>query len=143
MGMSATVYLISEEAYQAAYDEDLDLFDTSSDIDPIELDQAWHAIHYLITGDAELTLLSGGAEVTEEAFAHSPESVAIVWNAIQARGLEGFEKLYSHENFNEKEIYPNGWDETGFDYIKNYLTDFLKYIELAVSRNEGLFVVIA
>ena len=143
MGMSATVYLISEEAYQAAHDGDLDSFDTSLDIDPIELDKAWHAIHYLITGDTELTLLKGGAEVVEEAYAHSPKLVAFIWKKIQEKTLEEFAASFSFDDFNKQEIYPNGWDETGYDYIENYLVSFLEFIELAVSRNEGLFIVIA
>jgi len=62
MGVGARLHAISQEFYEAALAGDIndEMLPPGEVIECVDLESAWHAMHYLITGDLSLTFLLGG-----------------------------------------------------------------------------------
>ena len=78
MGVEASIHAISRASYAAAQRGDLSELEVDSSVEILDLDKAWHAIHYLLTGDSKLTFLLTGTQiedVEEHCEVHSPDSI--------------------------------------------------------------------
>jgi hypothetical protein len=149
MSLLACIYLISLDAYSCVLRGD-DAAIAAGDVEGIaaELDKAWHAIHYLVTGDSEKTLLSGGVqmkEVSEHCEAHSPEAIRALHHRLSSTSVPAIMANFDAEVFNAKEIYGGpGWDDSDWtrDYIEKHLRTFISVIGQAAGQNKGVLVVI-
>jgi hypothetical protein len=110
------------------------------------LDKAWHAIHYLVTGDCEFTLLTGGVQmecVSEHCEAHSPESIRALHHQLSSTSIPAIMANFDAEVFNAKEIYGGpGWDNSARDYVEEHLETFVSVIGQAAEQDKGILVVI-
>jgi hypothetical protein len=146
MGVRATIYLISPDAYQAAVRQDLAAFDTDHEI-AADLDKGWHAIHYLVTGDHEFRFLIGGVQleaVSEPCEAHSPESIAALNQRLAKTTAEVLMAKFDPELFNTHNIYQGPWNAAyKASYIHQHLTKFISVVRQAAEQGKGIFVVLA
>lgn len=143
MGMCAHIYLISSDAYAAALRGDIEAFDTGSQGIVADLDKAWHAIHYLVTGDRELRFLIGGVQiqsVSEPFEAHSPESIRALHKRLNATSISALMANFDAGVFNTHDIYSGPWDATAADYIKGHLASFIATVRLAADQGKGIAV---
>jgi hypothetical protein len=109
MGLTAGVQAISRRTYEAALASRGVDFVVDSSCEVLDLDKAWHAIHYLATGDASLTFLLSGkqiAGVLEHCEVHSPESVSALHAAMAARPVESIMAGFQPVKFSALKIYP-------------------------------------
>ncbi|HYQ43855.1 MAG TPA: YfbM family protein [Polyangiaceae bacterium] len=95
----------------------------------LDIDKAWHAIQFLLTGDpwkgaAPLqNAVMGGTELGEEDVGYGPArslSAAEVQAVAQALGSISGEQLWSRfdaQAFSAAEIYPQGWESDGREYV--------------------------
>lgn len=145
MGLRASIYLTPSEAHSAIQSGDIELFSICEDIDPVELDKSWHALHYLITKDTQLSFLTGGIQfpdVDEICISHAPSDIANLYDCLSTLSTINFLEHYSAEQFNRMGIYAGPWDEEGYSYIEPYLIQFLQLLAVAKKKGFGLFVVI-
>jgi hypothetical protein len=147
MGLYAHIYLISLDAYSCVLSGDIAAI-AAGDMEGMaaDLDKAWHAIHYLVTGDCELTLLAGGVQmkdVSEHCEAHSPESIRALRLRLSSTSIPAMMANFDAEVFNAKEIYGGpGWDDSARDYIEKHLKTFISVIGQAAGQGKGILVVL-
>ena len=108
----------------------------------IDLDQAWHGIHFTLTGSPDAGcypldfLVGGGIEVGTASGdfgpprAFSPDEVREIWRSFQPMTREVFRDQFSAGALAENQIYPkNLWDpssECDLDYLLPYFSRVLK-----------------
>ncbi len=147
MSMTANVYLISQAAYNSATEGNLENFQLQSDAESVNLDKAWHAIHYLITGDPSLNFLLTGSQVKgiDELFeVHSPDDISDLKRKLSEKFVSKLISSYQPKEFNALNIYGGpGWDGSSVKYIEQYLTVFLDILKEATKRGDGIAVSIS
>ena len=122
----------------------------------LDVDKAWHGIHYLLTGDAwggEAPLANvvlGGKEVGDDV-GYGParyltvDEVRVAVDALKDITPDDLRSRYVASDLSENEIYPDIWDDPGDDavgYLVSYygaLRDY--YIAAAESSNAMLIYV--
>jgi hypothetical protein len=146
MGMTAGVYQITPSAYAALERTDVEVFSAGFSEERLDLDKTWHAISYLVTGAAELGFLQGGVElpeVSEPVMGYSPSVVRELNERLTGTSTEALLSRYDAADFNSRDIYPGGWDESGIEYIGPYLHEFAILVRSAAKVGNGLAVIIA
>ncbi|MFN3150617.1 YfbM family protein [Bremerella sp.] len=116
--------------------------------DNIDIDKAWHGIHYMLSGDAwggELPLANvvlGGTEIGDDA-GYGPalyitaEEVQVVADALRDITPENFRARYDAAAMKKNEIYPGFWDEAGddvVDYLASWFDTLRDYYIDAASK---------
>jgi len=148
MGMVACFTSLSEEILaRLREDEDLIedfLYPDDGDSEPdnyIDLDKAWHGLHYLLTGEAEgaeapLGLAVIGGEEFGPDVGYGParflsaEQVAQVAKALEPITVESLSAKFDPQDMEHKQIYPDIiWVRDGADAL-DYLLE--NYEQLAV-----------
>jgi hypothetical protein len=123
----------------------------------LDIDKAWHALHFLMTGSAWDSsgsrgfLVAGGREIGDEDVGYGP---ARAFTNVEVRAiaaeLEGFNpaKLraaYDAPAMNAAEIYPGEWpgdpeDAHFTDYFVDYFEQLKAFIAGAAKEGEALIV---
>jgi Domain of unknown function (DUF1877) len=118
----------------------------------IDVDKAWHGIHFMLTGKADggdeplaLAVL-GGEEVGGDvgygpARFIEPEQVKAVAQALNALSVEAFAARFAPEPMQKAEVYPDIWVRDGqeaLDYVlENYQLLVTLYTD-AAQRGDGV-----
>jgi len=120
----------------------------------IDIDKAWHGIHYLfnqkarggtrpakwiIFGETPVRELDGGYG---PAHYLTPSQVLEVNNHISNISLEELKKRYNPEEFWSARIYPTSWDESDWEYLLNYYTQLKTLYQKATDAGEYVLMVI-
>lgn len=146
MGAYGTCHAISNKGYDHAIVGADEKFRTVSEIPPVELDKAWHAIHFLLTGDTRMTLLLSGTQVPgvcEHCEVHRAESIRDLYATINGRTVDELLAAFDVKIFDDLKIYPGPeWSEIGSSFIRPFLKDFVDFLKSLTDRNLGLMVVI-
>lgn len=116
----------------------------------IDLDKAWHGIHYCQTGDAGVGdhplgfILYGGVEVCEINVGHGP---ARIFSSGQTRVIEKMLSAVSVEDLKAnyvpakmEDIYPDIWsrtDEDNFEYIEIYFEVLGRFLKSCAENKMG------
>ena len=82
------------------------LVDASS-IKYINLDKAWHAIHYLLTGNSEHTFLLTGTQiegVSEHCELHSPDSLRSLQLGLGSMSVAEIMSGFRCDDFNDRSL---------------------------------------
>lgn len=143
MGMCATLYALSPDAYRAGIDGNLDAF--TPDEHGTHLDKAWHAVHYLVTGDTELRFLTTGTQfsaVSEPCELHSAEAIRELSQSLASTTAAELMRKFDPDVFNTAKVYGAPWDAGAAAYISEYLDAFLTALHSAARSRSGLFVVL-
>jgi len=146
MGTQAHIYFITAESYSSVLRGDIDGFSAGCEGIMADLDKAWHAIHYLITGNTDDCLLSGGVQipdVSEQFEAYSPEAIRLLYEQLSTTTLQQLMRKFDPELFNAKDIYPSGWDDSRRDYVEENLERFITTIRQAANAGKGIAVLLA
>lgn len=146
MGTRATVYQISTPAYEAAVAGDYEKFGNDDMGTPLHIEKAWHAIYYLLTGDNELLLFPSGVALemmSEYSEVHSAKSTKIINNRLLTAVKDYDGKDLDVFSLNTNAIYPRDWQQESLDCVKLHLDALSEFVGNAVSRGNGLFVIIA
>jgi uncharacterized protein DUF1877 len=110
----------------------------------LDIDKSWHAIHFLLSGDAwdgEYPLsdvILGGSEMSDEDLGFgparylNPQEVQEMADALASVSEERLLRNFSPEAFAAAHIYPEGW--LGTDEERQYIvTNFRKLKEFVTS----------
>jgi len=133
--------------------------DASDDPSLIDLDKAWHGIHYLFTGTAwngELplsALVVGGESLPDpdEEWGYGPPrvlrsvDVAACNAALEVLSDDDLAARFDPADMTAKEIYPEIWDrdpqeDDALGYLMEYVDVLRNFIRRACANEEGLVV---
>jgi hypothetical protein len=118
----------------------------------LDIDKSWHAIQFLLTGEpweGEPPLgnvVMGGTELGEEDVGYGPArglTPAEVKSVSAALGEISGEQLWSRfdkQAFAEAEIYPQGWDGEGKQYIVEHYEALRQFFADAAAAGDAMIL---
>jgi hypothetical protein len=126
----------------------------------VDLDKAWHGIHFLLTksaweGDAPLNfLVSGGRQVGNLEVGYGParvfssEEVRAIITALDQIDEEALRARFDPAEMMRLQIYPEIWDrdpaeDDSFGYCAEYFTVLKECVADAAARSQGLVIYIS
>lgn len=160
MSMIGCLRRVGEDELRAVLDDPESIFDLlDSEEGEIDLDKAWHGIHFLLTGtgwegEGPLAfLVKGGQEVGEEdvgygpARAFFPDAVAAIAAAIAPLTNDELTARYDTKRMTSLEIYPGIWDRederaSNLEYLLDYFDTLRDFVKAAAAEHQGLLVYI-
>jgi hypothetical protein len=145
MGLTLGLHAISAKSYAAALNDNPKDFKVETAVESLDLDKAWHAIHFLITGDDSLTFLLSGKQikgVSEHCEVHAPESVCALHNAMQSTSVAEITQGFKPESFSNEKICPEGLSADQAASVAQHLERFLTKLGELADQNLGMLIVI-
>lgn len=133
-------------------DDDLD----SSGNETVDLDKMWHALHFLLSGEAWEGQAPGsqvimGGEATGPDLGYgppgliSPSEVSTINTFLQTLPADYIQQKFDPQLLGQNEIYPNIWggmdaDETGemIDELQGYLDELSAFYRKAAENGWGV-----
>jgi hypothetical protein len=120
----------------------------------LDIDKAWHAIHFLLTGSAWegtpplANAVLGGTELGEEDVGYgpprylTPEEVQETAEALRAISTEDLLKRATPQEMMAADIYPNIWDrgEEELEYIAEYYEMLTSFFTATAEANEAMLL---
>jgi hypothetical protein len=158
-GMQLTLVMVTPEQFsQMKSDEkalEKTLFEPPRD-DALEMDKAWHGIHYLLTGNpwsARGTLgqaILGGVGFGPDigygpARYLNPRQVAEIAEALKALPVDKFKSRYDPKAMMQAEIYPTTWEregEEGLTWLVSGLEQLTAFYSRAADQKKGVILAI-
>jgi hypothetical protein len=139
-----------ESILNALYPEDSDIPDGSQ----LDIDKAWHLIHFLLTGEpwegAEplCNAVLGGAEIDEEDVGYGPAryltstEVNAVATALASISPEELWTRFDLAKVHEADIYPSSWEgnDSDRDYILSYFNDLKAFFTTAQQQHDCMIL---
>lgn len=133
-----------------SFGEDLD--HRSRDV--TDVDKAWHAIHFLLNGDASKGkaplnfLMHGGQEIDGDmgygpARAFSAAEASAVATALEGVSSDELRKRYEPAALEAARIYPTIWirdGDEGFDYVKSNYVRLCQFMRETCTQDKGFVV---
>ncbi len=126
--------------------------------DMLDIDKAWHGIHYLLTGttwdgDGVLSfIINNGHEIGDIDVGYGParaftaSETREIFLALKAVSLSDLRAGYNPEKFAEMDIYPDIWEDddderqAGITYLLEHFTAMRKFIGKIVAEDKGMVV---
>jgi hypothetical protein len=157
MGMISVWRLAADEQIEELLSEPAMIEELLDEDGPdIDLDRAWHGLHYLLAGSARETAgprgyILGGHSIGEVCVGYGParaltsREVAVFDDLLQCISREDLEKRFSPETLMRAEIYPEIWDRalTGEEDVFAYLVDHFDQLKqfVASAHRDGVGVI--
>ena len=120
---------------------------TDGEGEAVDLDKAWHGLHYLLTGtawegDPPLNfLVAGGREVGEEEIGYgpartfTPEETRTIADALSKISDQGLRDRFNPKEMMRLEIYPEIWDrDPAEDDTLGYLMEHVRSLRVTLDR---------
>jgi hypothetical protein len=128
--------------------------ETDDPPDYIDLDKSWHAIHYMLCGDAMegsgpgAQAVLGGQEIGEDwgygpARYLTPEEVAQVASFLDSLPPTAFSSRFAPDAMDAAEIYPQIWvrdGDEGLEYILEYYEQLRTFYRDVAAKGHGAFL---
>lgn len=146
---------------EAAFELLLPEADDSEDTSLVDLDKAWHGIHYLLTGTAWEgepplnALVVGGVDLPDpnDEWGYGPprilqpHDVASLGSALAALSDEDLAARFDPADMTAKEIYPEIWnrdpaDEDVLGYLMEYVGVLRAFVSAATAKHDGVLLAI-
>lgn len=123
----------------------------------LDLDKAWHGIHYLLTGTAwewgeepAGAAILGGDVIGEDngygpARLLRPEAVRAIAAALDALSVEELRARFDPDAMAAADIYPNIWgtDDEFDNYLAPYFTELRRFYAAAAANGQAVLLAIA
>jgi hypothetical protein len=122
-------------------------------LDTCELDKAWGAIHYFVSGSGETSpenpepkdFLVTGVQLdgtTDHVAIHTPQDVAHFAELLSAIPTEQLMDRFDAARMNQENVYGKPWDESGRDYVLQVLEPFRQFVRTAAEAGHAVLIVI-
>lgn len=126
----------------------------------LDLDKAWHGLHYILTGTAwggdtpQNSLLLGGEQIGDEeehdvgygpARVLLPAQVATFLQALDAITPIEVSKRFNLTEMEKLDIYPSVWDrkdEAFEEWIQESLVELRNFLQRAVNQKKAIIIAI-
>ena len=123
----------------------------------LDVDKAWHGIHFLLTGTAWEGpepldfLVRGGEEVGDIDVGYGParafcsREVIEIWGAVEPLGAELLAKAYDPKAMTDQSVYPSIWDRDPKDddalgYVLEYYALLREFLAATVAGGQGVLI---
>lgn len=158
MGMQLSLYSLSDQRVDDLLADPplvLDILDGEDpDAEEFELDKAWHAIHYLLTGsawegEAPLNFIcQGGQEVGDIDTGYGParalgaDEVLDIANALEGIDAAVLAQRFDPEEMEKLEIYPSIWQDEpdALEFCTGSFTAMKDFIDRTAERGDGILI---
>ena len=131
-------------------------YDAVPDSELIDIDKSWHAIHFLLTGEAWSDALPQGALFAGEAVGGDPEvePVARLLDPETVKAFAGYlstkpddfvETTLDFAALEAADIYPQIWDrkdQTDIEYVALFFRGLRSFVQEAAAANEAIVQII-
>lgn len=121
-----------------------------------DLDKAWHALHYVLTGDpggGEFPLnflATGGQEIGEDMgygplrFLTAGETI-LLKNELDKISVADFANRFNSKDMNAAELYPahDDWNDEDKKWLTDAYAGIKQFIDQAVKNKKGIYINIA
>ncbi len=158
MGMICCIHAAPNDAlgrFNGNPDELFDFFEESEDT--IELDKAWHAIHFLLTGSAceakfPLGFIIGGGAVIEDSDSSyeaarffTKREVSVIADCLAAIPKDTLLARYDGQAMENADIYPSIWARSAeqaenINYIGENYSPLQSYLAALAARDAAMIV---
>ena len=122
--------------------------------DELEIDKAWHGLHFLLTGTAwegsfPLNFIVSGGEEVGDDLGYGParglnsDDVKKVHTALDPFTTDELRRRFDSDRMTELEIYPFGWshDPDGeLEYLLEFYTELRAFVRRTAERGHALLV---
>jgi hypothetical protein len=122
----------------------------------VDIDKAWHGIHFILTGDAFggdkplVNVVMGGTPISEEDVGVGParglsvSEVTEVAAALQAIDESEFKKRFNSEELAANDIYPDVWEDPDQDleYLASHFSTLRETFLKAAREGKAMIVFI-
>ena len=125
--------------------------------DEIDLDKAWHGIHFLLTGSAGegaeplCYLVSGGETIGNVDVGYGParaltsKQVATFNAALTQVAADELRQRFDPRAMTEAEIYPEIWErdpqeDDALDYLLEFFEDLKSFVEKTKEQGKGMII---
>ncbi|MDO3411072.1 YfbM family protein [Saccharibacillus sp. CPCC 101409] len=157
MGMIGHLKRVPDERLTALIggNESLDDYIYGAEGEELDLDKAWHGIHYLLCGDSWegegplFDALMGGTSFEGRSEEENvrylrPQQTRDVAQALDVIDEDQLRAGFSPDDMNEAGVYPSeDWNEEGeLDYVLDYYRQMKEYYKTAAERGEGMLIYI-
>lgn len=149
--------LLSDTDAFNAWHEAGDAEETTADSDErvqVDLDKAWHAIHFLLCGSAyegdgpTAFLLAGGAVIEGSDMGYGParafrsKETAHIHSVLSTIPPETLRARFNAKALTAADIYPSIWEEDpgSADYVLGWYEALLDHLSTAVAKRTGMVV---
>ncbi|MDE7479201.1 MAG: YfbM family protein [Lachnospiraceae bacterium] len=162
MGMTCYYLRANEETIQRIQEGSVGdiAFDEEGEQNLLDIDKAWHAIHFILTGcvydvdedDILSQLVLGGIPVSEEDMGYGParligkETVAQLAEALKEWNEETFRENFDMKAMKDNDIYPmmsDEDDEMFYTYVWENFAEVKKYFQEAAEKGESIITFLA
>lgn len=118
----------------------------------LDLDKAWHGIHFLLNddvwgGNEPLRFVVMGREEIGEDIGYGPtryltsSEVKDISRTLSKISIESLIKKFDAERFKKADIYPSIWEEEdAIDYLMEYYKELVDYYNDAAKNNNVMLV---
>ena len=125
--------------------------------DELDVDKAWHGIHYMLTGkpwegiEPWSFVVTGGVGIGDVDVGYGParafgsEQVSQIDEALSSLSDEEIKRRFDPDKLRENKIYPEIWDESFddcFAYVLSYFNDLKEFVSKAAKNNNAMIVYI-
>lgn len=131
------------------------LYDTEhNDDEYVDIDKAWHAIHYILCGQSwegevpYFNAVLGGTEINDEDVGYgparylTPSEVKEVYEAIKNITEEEFKSKFDYEELLDNDIYPQFDSDEDADYVWGYFEDVQEIFKRASLKGKYMLLFI-
>jgi hypothetical protein len=122
--------------------------------DELEVDKAWHGLHFLLTGSAwegsfPLNFIVAGGQEVGDDLGYGPArgltsaDVRTIDAALQPLTADEVEERFDAQRMTELQIYPDGWshDPDGErDYLLDFYADLRAFVHRTAEQGHALLV---
>lgn len=159
MGMIGYLKRIDPQRLAALIEGKEELYDYihGEDGAELDLDKAWHGLHYLLCGDpwgGEAPLseaLMGGKPLNEEEQEDiivrylTPEQVREVSDTLEATEPQTLANNFDPDDMNDAPVYPaSDWNDEGeLDYLMGYYQPMRDHYRAAAEAGEAMLIYVA
>jgi hypothetical protein len=124
----------------------------------VDLDKAWHGIHYLLTGSADTNgtlaskVIMGGEDIGRDlgygpAQLLKPDEVKAIAQLLEKTTPDMLRKRYNPKEMTQMRVYPEViWEREGDDalrYVLDYYEKLVAFYKLAAQRNQAVIFAIS
>lgn len=157
-GMQMSFYAITpDDARKLTSAKIIALLESSDTLQMLDIDKAWHGIHFLLTGTGDPTTdvrskaIFGGKAIGDDvgygpARLLSADEVKKIAGALKNESVDKLRVRYDAKKMDALEVYPGIWSRDGIEalnYLLEYYVKLAAFYEKSASSGRAVLIVLS